>query len=374
MIARTLKPIRWVAIIAIICLMVAIGWLLRSRDNSNQEKGGLRKSKQIVATPPALTDSPPVGSAARGALPNSTITAMVAQDFAAISLKDIWATYNQPVGSDRQLRARIVKGLSYRLRRAEDGAREILMQIAERLRDESGNEGERISLARVLGESDSPDALAILIETVRSTRNSNLSRAILEQLDRMGSPETPQQVSAMANVAKASWQDIVPNENSATALYAGLGKILAKVGDPEAVRFLRMEAVLGGMTIAALDASGSDSSVAAMNASFQVRGSANVPILADALRKDDPSATEFIWSGQALVSLGRPEATSAIIEWAKVAPDSCAETAAAWIGSVRDSRSHALVRELAASGAQMQFASSLVKQAVLASADKLAKQ
>jgi hypothetical protein len=295
-------------------------------------------------------------------------------DFRRLTIEDLWALYTQPAGIDPAIRAQAAKWISEKVGESASGYRKVHQEIAAKLLNEASDEGERLGLARILGESNTPEGLATLVETVLSTRNLPLQRSIIEQLGRMGGRRSPEQVSALSEAAVNAWQRIPDRSDLQPALLSTVSGILAKLGEPVGISLLRTQAVQGGTTLAEFDAKASDASQAAMNASLQVRGPQSVPLLTDALQKSDPTSTEFVWSGQALASMGRPEATSALIEWAKGAPDSCAETAAAWIGAVRDSRSHALVRELAASGAQMQFASSLVKQAVLASADKLATQ
>lgn len=296
------------------------------------------------------------------------------RDFNVLTLEELWALYTQPAGVDPETRAQAAKWLSERLAESASGSMDVQQKVAAKLLDEAVDEGERLGLARILGESNSPEGLSTLVDAVLSTRNPVLQRSIIEQLGRMGGRRNPEQVSAMAEAAVNVWQRIPERSELEPALLSVVSGVLAKLGDPVGISLLRTQAVQGGNTLAEFDGKASDASLAAMNASLQVRGPQSVPLLTAALLKSDSTSTEFVWSGQALASMGRPEATSALIEWAKGAPDSCAETAAAWIGAVRDSRSHALVRELAASGAQMQFASSRVKQAVLASADKLAKQ
>lgn len=370
---RKQHTIEWLAFIGAICLLGGAGFFYLFSDSPRRASVQIEMPSHLVeaaATSPIL--SPSVSPRLDQTSAQSIPPGMSPTDLASLSLRELWVVYTQSPPADRQARALTAKALSNRLAQSGAGSREIHAEISQGLLDESGNLSERVGLSRILGESNTPEGLATLTAVGLGTRNSALFRAVLEDLDCIGSPGTPQHGRALAAVAQSSWEAIVPGENPTQLLYSALGKILAKVGDPGAIRFLRVEATRGGLTITALEATGSESSIAAMNASWQVRGAAIVPVLTDALSKSDPSATEFIWSGQALASLSRPEATSALIEWARIAPDLCADTAAAWIGAVRDSRSRALVRELAASGDDLQFASSRVKEAVLASANRLA--
>ena len=296
------------------------------------------------------------------------------RDFKVLTLGGLWALYTQPAGVDPQTRAQAAKWISEKLGEAVSGSEDLQQKIAAKLLNEAGDEGERLGLARILAESNTPEGLSTLVNAVLSTRNPALQRSIIEQLGRMGSGRSPEQVAAMTQVAVNGWQRIPERPDLQPGLLSVMSGLLAKFGDPEGISLLRTQAVQGGATLAEFENKANDASIVAMNSSLKVQGPQSIPLLKGALQKSNPTSTEFIWSGQALASMGRPEATAALIEWAKVAPDSCAETAGAWIGAVRDSRSHALVSELAASGAQMQFASSRVKQAVLASANKLSTQ
>lgn len=295
------------------------------------------------------------------------------RDFRVLGLRDLWALYTQP-GVDPETRAQAAKWISEKLGETADGSMDLQQEIGTKLLNEVGDEGERLGLARILGESNTSKGLSSLVDAVLSTRNPALHRGIIEQLGRMGNGQNPDQVAAMTQVAVNGWQRIPERPDLRPGLLSVMSGLLVKLGDPAGISLLRSQAVQGGATLAEFDNKANDASIVAMNSSLKVQGPQSVPLLAGALKKSDPTSTEFVWSGQALTSMGRPEATAALIEWAKVAPDSCAESAAAWIGAVLDSRSHALVIELAASGAQMQFVSSRVKQAVLASANKLATQ
>jgi hypothetical protein len=289
-----------------------------------------------------------------------------------LSLEELWEIFTAPFdGTNIETIAAAGKWISERLGEGADGAIDVYAKIRQRILDDTLDESDRVGLAKILAESDSPEGLEILVNALLNTQSSLLYRSILEGLSHMGSPRNQQQRGVMTTVAKVAWTTNPQSGDSALDFYPAIGAILAKLGEPEGISFLRDEAIRGGLTIAALEAMGSESSIAAMNASQQVCGDSSVPILTGALRKNDPSSTEFIWSGQALASLSRPAATSALIDWAKVAPDSCAETAAAWIGGVRDSRSHVLVGELAKNGESLHFSSSRVKELVLASANKL---
>jgi len=212
-------------------------------------------------------------------------------------------------------------------------------EIAKRILNESGNEGERIGLARILGESNTPRALATLIKVIQSTKNQELYRGVVEQMSRMGYANSSEQAAQMTIEAKKGWETIAQLDGSNEGLYYIYGAILAKLGEPDGISFLRSEAVRGGSTISELNSSNDVPAKVAMEVSLAVQGQSSVLILADALKRNDPNSTEFVWSGQALSSIGYEEGASALVKWSQTAPDSCAELAGKWLGNFKDSHS-----------------------------------
>lgn len=350
------------------------GYLMNSSENVQSDQTGLESEK---AKPTSSQSSVSVSDSRKhGSGGNKTTNKMVTEglglnDISSLLLKDLWTFYRRPGTLGQEERSLASKLISQQLSEYKNGAIDVQSDIASYIKNETEDERERIGLARILGESNTPEALGALTDALFITRSSLLQRSILEQLDRMGTRQSPEQVESMAKVAQDVWLKTSQRQEMAVALYPALAGILARLGNPAGVDFLRNQALDGGTTITELSMSNRDSSMAAMNASLKVRGTESLSLLTSALRMNDPQSIGFVWSGQALVSIGRPEATTALIEWSKTAPDSCAETAADWLGAVRDSRSHALVLEFATNGEKLHFASSRVKNLVLASANRL---
>lgn len=245
---------------------------------------------------------------------------------------------------DEQLAVLGAKGISNLLREDGDGASGIQKEITKRILNESTDIGEKIGLARILGESNTPEALATLSKVSFTTKDSELYRSVIEQMGRMGSTDSEQQIKEMTKVAKDSWGMVAKLEEVNPKLYYVFGSILAKLGNSDGINFLRSEAIRGGSTISALNSSGNISAKIAMDFSSMVQGRESISILTESLKINDPTSTEFVWSGQALASIGYEEGASALIEWAKNAPDSCGELAEIWLGNFKDTHAVEVMR------------------------------
>jgi hypothetical protein len=250
------------------------------------------------------------------------------------------------------------KGISNMLSQNQEGSNEIHKEISKRILNESGDTGERIGLARILGESNSPDALATLTQVVFTTKNLELYNSSVEQLRWMGSTNSEQQAKEMTGVAISSYI----NSDKRPELYYPFGWIIAKLGEPDGVKFLMDEAIKGGSTISLLNASENESAKTAMELSNVVKGRSSVSILAESLKINDINSTEFIWSGQALSSIQFKEGATALLEWTKNAPDSCAELARIWLANFRDSHSMGVM--LGFDVSNFQFKSQKVREEV----------
>ena len=269
---------------------------------------------------------------------------------------------------DEQLLVLGPKGISDMLNQGGAGSSGIQKEISKRILNESGDIGERVGLARILGESNSPEALATLAKVVFTTKNTELYRSSVEQLSRMGSANSEQQAKQITDVAIESYK----NSTQKPELYYLFGGIIAKLGQPEGVNFLRGEAIKGGSTTSTLNASENKSAKTAMELSEAVKGRLAVPILANSLKINDTNSTEFIWSGQALSSIAFAEGATALLEWSKNSPDSCAELAGVWLGGFKDS--HSIGVMLATDTSNIQFKSQKVKNEVLKAVTNYQKQ
>ena len=70
-----------------------------------------------------------------------------------------------------------------------------------------------------------------------------------------------------------------------------------------------------------------------------------MPILARELARADLKDALLVASGEALAAMGRPEATEALLEWARQAPAEAAPLVERWFGQVRDSQSVTRLQE-----------------------------
>ena len=288
-----------------------------------------------------------------------------------LSVAELWRQYRAHDTPPSTHRAILGKAISCKLQMKTELGDSVYTEIASVVLNPAADEGLRMRLVGILAESGSAEALRILLDSLKESNSRPFVRKVIEGVSYMGSRiYTERDDSAVTDVARSYWQEFSASESAPASLYNSLSGVVARIGTAEGVQFLLSEAIRGGTDIEALEKNGSEASIAAMNASRGVRGGHAIPALQQSLRLSDPMSTEFIWTGQALASLGRPEATSALIEWAQTAPDSCAQLAGVWLSSVRDSRSQALMRQMNSTGKTLQFRSASVRDAVFAAASK----
>ena len=260
------------------------------------------------------------------------------------------------------------KGISNLLNQNSTGSSGIQKEISKKILNESGDTQERIGLARILGESNTAEALETLSKVIFTTKNEELYRNSVEQLSRMSDASSEEESKQMTDIAIASYKKSAEKPE----LYYLFGGIIAKLGESNGVNFLRNEAIKGGLTISLLNTSKNESAKVSMELSKSIRGRLSVPTLANSLQINDPNSTEFIWSGQALSSIQFQEGAEALLNWSKNAPDNCAELAAIWLSGFRDS--HSIDVMLALDISNTQYVSQKVKNEVMGAVKNYKKQ
>jgi hypothetical protein len=112
---------------------------------------------------------------------------------------------------------------------------------------------------------------------------------------------------------------------------------IANVGSERGVTLLLRAVADSGPTITEVEKGKHLPAVAALQALKKIRNPAVVPILARELTHADLQDVVFIASGDALAAMGRPEATEALLEWAKQAPREATPLVRKWFRQIRDS-------------------------------------
>lgn len=272
------------------------------------------------------------------------------------------------------------KAASALLREDSRDAKFIENEIEKRVLDKSEDETERIGLIRVLGESNTPDSFATLIKLVHTAKEERLIRDAIHQMIGMGKLlYSKEHANEMARIAKEGWlanENVFAIENSEkvkTALYFVYANILAETDNAEAIIFLRDEAQKGGTIFEAAKANKSITVQVALESSksIKARDNSSVAVLVESLKLNDPTLTEFVWSGEALAASGFEIGARTLVEWAKDAPDSCAELARDWLGNFKDSHSAEFMKNFSP---LMKFRSQIVKNAVIEASKKYYKQ
>ncbi|MGH8587897.1 MAG: hypothetical protein ACREXX_00745, partial [Gammaproteobacteria bacterium] len=112
---------------------------------------------------------------------------------------------------------------------------------------------------------------------------------------------------------------------------------IANAGSERGTTLLLRAVANSGPTVTEVEKGKNLPALAALQALRKIRNPAVVPILAKELTHADLEDVVFVASGDALAAMGRPEATEALLEWAKQAPREATPLVERWFKQIRDS-------------------------------------
>lgn len=225
----------------------------------------------------------------------------------------------------------------------QDDGDEATGQILERIRKViDGPDAEQFlewSAINLLGQAASPGALKTLLDllgeqTVGSERESH----ILGQIASMGDVRPDGRFrEALASVLISAW-----NSEQIEGRLDALAIALAKVGCSSTVELLMQEIAKGATSVPEFEAKATAKSWAAIESIGMIRNAQCIGVLAMYLQGDLSSEVNIIAAGEALSQIGQPEATMAIINWAKRSEVDNSHYITFWLKRMRDEGSMAL--------------------------------
>ncbi|MDQ3959059.1 MAG: hypothetical protein M3255_01920 [Pseudomonadota bacterium] len=222
--------------------------------------------------------------------------------------------------------------LAHKLRQA--GNEEIYSGIAEVLREPSLSTDQKRWVVDLLTETATSEALKVVLNEAVDSQSSALQRLLLESILKMTNnrwdarfhPELSPVLEEVWSQRPGDWELL---------LTVAIG--IANVGSERGVTLLLRAVADSGPTITEVEKGKHLPAVAALQALKKIRNPAVVPILARELTHADLQDVVFIVSGDALAAMGRPEATEALLEWAKQAPREATPLVRKWFRQIRDS-------------------------------------
>lgn len=222
--------------------------------------------------------------------------------------------------------------LAHKLRQA--GNEGIYSSIAEVLREPSLSTDQKRWVVDLLTETATSEALKVVLNEAVNSQPSALQRLLLESILKMTNnrwdarfhPELSPVLEEVWNQRPDDWE-----------LLLTVARGIANAGSERGATLLLRAVANSGPTVTEVEKGKNLPALAALQALKKIRNPEVVPILARELTHADLEDVVFIASGDALAAMGRPEATEALLEWAKQAPREATPLVRKWFRQVRDS-------------------------------------
>jgi PBS lyase HEAT-like repeat-containing protein len=222
--------------------------------------------------------------------------------------------------------------LAHKLRQA--GNEEIYTSIAEVFRESSLSTDQKRWVVDLLTETATSEALKAVLNEAVNSQPSALQRLLLESILKMTNnrwdarfhPELSPVLEEIWNQRPGGWE-----------LLLTVATGIANAGSEHGGALLLRAVANSGPTVTEVEKGKNLPALAALRALRKIRNPEVVPILAKELTHADLEDVVFIASGDALAAMGRPEATEALLEWAKQAPPEATPLVERWFRQIRDS-------------------------------------
>ncbi|TAN46675.1 MAG: hypothetical protein EPN21_20000 [Methylococcaceae bacterium] len=292
------------------------------------------------------------------------------QDYQAwqeLPIEEQWRRWQAMNGEDDDVARELLgNALAERLQQGEDGG--VYQEAGLILRQSATPLAERARLAALLGQTATQAALQTLLQ-VLEMGDAALRPALLSVIERVGDERWNGRFPAeLSPLLQAAWQDA----GNDAALLASVARALARIGTPDGVALLLQAVAQSGQSAAALERrahlSETDArALAAWDVLSLIRNPDAIPVLSQGLHQRDAVLSQA--AGDALAAMGYPEATAALLQWARLADDAVEPKVALWLNRLRDSDSKQLLRENLSSSRP--YRSQRVRKALRDRLDKL---
>jgi hypothetical protein len=252
------------------------------------------------------------------------------------TLLDLW--FLEASKKEDELKLELIAStLSGRLRESNNDEARVLSKISDFIKERNQDDFLRWNLIEALGKAATPGALKVLLELVQSAEVSNeLKPYLMSQIGNVGDilwGGTFHQ--ELAPPLEQGWKQAEGDESARNVIAIAL----AKVGAPSSIEILIKEVAAGGRTISEFGQTSSMSAWEAYGALQFVRNLDSVPTLEAGLAANASGDMIMVASGQALASMGRPEATKALLDWIKSDRSDVEVYIDEWLSKMRDQTS-----------------------------------
>jgi len=258
----------------------------------------------------------------------------------------------------------IAQALGELLRGNPHGNDEFYRRVRRVFFDSSTSPRTRQELVRLLDRAATPAAAQFLLELAQQDLPPSLRQTLLSALSSIGdyywdkgfrSELTPMLLEAWLQA-----QD--------PPLLEALAAAMAKTAVPEGINQLLDTVLARGKTLLEIQRSRDPRVSAAWSALESLQNPDVIPILASHLPQDAAGTTEAVICAGLLASMGRIEATEALLSWARGAGDSCASLIRDVFAKIQTFEALEFLR--AAMAQNQSFKSGYVRQAILSALKK----
>lgn len=207
------------------------------------------------------------------------------------------------------------------------GSKDVYQDLSSLLRESSLPITQNKLIINLLGETATPEAMTILLDEAMSNQDTPLRPTILEKITEMGDEWWDNRSHPeLSPPLEKAWNSELNDQNLINAIAIGM----AKVGSPSGVKLLLTAIAKGGNTVDEINKGQNQQALAAFEAMDGILNNAAAPTLAEEFHNRELNDPVFIASGNALANIANIEATKALIEWVKNAPDEAVPLVEQW--------------------------------------------
>lgn len=235
----------------------------------------------------------------------------------------LFQVWKETLGSDKERHKGLLElALADSLKQSADQpeTQAVYPEAAKFLADPNESESSKIRMVKWLGQSGTPEALALLLDNL-GPATKELKFELLRQLASVGNSRWNRVDSErLSALLEAKWKETVTTERPDVRLLGPLAQALAKVSYPQGIKILLDE-------VARTDGNQDARAMVAFASFKEVRNDASVAVLAGALSSHAPDSSVLIAAGEGLAAIGNETATIPLIAWALAAGDEYAKVA-----------------------------------------------